>query len=157
MRWQDRAACAGLGKLFFPEGQMSPTDVERARDVCMACPVRAECLDLALSFSDDPVGVWGGTSEKQRRKIRRERTPTCRECGVEVGRGANGRPAAKRCDPCKEARRLEQQTASFLRSPASDPRSSCVVCRAADAVSGAATCGSWACQKVHQRRSGAVA
>lgn len=67
--WQRRAACRGKGTTsFFP----SPGDsLAAARAVCDACTVQSECLAMAMS---DPglQGFWGGTSERQRQRIRRE-------------------------------------------------------------------------------------
>lgn len=65
--WQHRAACRGepVGT-FFPSGR--PV---RAQVVCSECPVRVECADYALA---DPelVGVWGGLSTVERRRLRRD-------------------------------------------------------------------------------------
>ena len=43
-------------ELFFAE---SPADVERAKAVCVDCPIRLECLAGALERRE-PWGVWGG-------------------------------------------------------------------------------------------------
>lgn len=69
--WQDDAACKGMdADLFFPEVGENATDTAKA--VCRTCPVCAECLEYALT-ERITHGVWGGLSEKQRRKIRGER------------------------------------------------------------------------------------
>ena len=67
--WRDRAACVGAEReVFFPtQGE----DVRRAKAVCAACPVRADCLDYAMRW-DIRYGIWGGLSEKQRRRLRHE-------------------------------------------------------------------------------------
>ena len=65
-----RAQCRGEDpSLFFPSLGM---DTVKARVVCSICPVRKECLDYATG---DPeiTGIWGGTSGKQRQKMRSER------------------------------------------------------------------------------------
>lgn len=66
--WYD-AACLGAGvDLWYPtQGEVS----REARAVCASCPVREECLEWALENHEH--GVWGGTNDRQRRKIRRER------------------------------------------------------------------------------------
>lgn len=68
--WQQLGACRDEStSLFFPaRGE----DAQYAKTICSACPVKGECLDVALA---DPVctGVWGGTSEYERRRIRKER------------------------------------------------------------------------------------
>ena len=71
LAWQREAACRGLGlndsqTIFFPSRGES---VEDARAICGRCPVAAACLDFALEHHC--IGVWGGTTERQRRKMRR--------------------------------------------------------------------------------------
>lgn len=66
--WMDEALCAQTNpEAFFPEkgGSTKP-----AKSVCMACPVRAECLAYALEH-DEKFGIWGGKSERERRKLRK--------------------------------------------------------------------------------------
>lgn len=69
-RWQDRAACRGLDtELFFPKrGELAGV----ALATCGECPVRQPCLDHALGFAER-FGIWGGTSERQRRRLRAAR------------------------------------------------------------------------------------
>jgi WhiB family redox-sensing transcriptional regulator len=58
-----------------PPGQFFPSDgvgVDRARKVCAGCSVRPECLEYALEHRIDH-GVWGGTSERERRRILKSR------------------------------------------------------------------------------------
>ncbi len=54
---------------FFPNDGVG---VDAARRVCATCPVKAECLEYALVHRIDP-GVWGGTSERERRRILKRR------------------------------------------------------------------------------------
>jgi WhiB family redox-sensing transcriptional regulator len=78
--WVEQAACAGVDPdLFFPDRGASlagdvdeHVDVADARRVCAGCPVRVECLEYALE-AGEKFGVWGGTSEKERRAMRRQR------------------------------------------------------------------------------------
>ncbi len=60
--------------LFFPVGTTGQALVqtERAKEVCGECPVNIKCLDYALETNQDS-GIWGGTSEEERRSIRRAR------------------------------------------------------------------------------------
>lgn len=69
--WMADAACVGLPpELFFPErGQWS----ERALQCCAHCPVRAQCLEYALTFGVHLEGVWAGTSQRQRVRLLRTR------------------------------------------------------------------------------------
>jgi WhiB family redox-sensing transcriptional regulator len=69
--WRARAACRDLDTaFFFPE---SDADAEPALAVCASCPVRDACLEFALTTRQDD-GVWGGTTEAQRKRIRRRRS-----------------------------------------------------------------------------------
>jgi WhiB family redox-sensing transcriptional regulator len=66
--WVQRAACRGTGfGPYFPRGGASATP---AKAVCARCPVRRECLAYALQNSQ-LQGVWGGTSDTERRALRR--------------------------------------------------------------------------------------
>jgi WhiB family redox-sensing transcriptional regulator len=67
--WTDLALCAETDpELFFPEKGQSTLAAKRT---CMACDVRAECLQYALE-NNERFGIWGGKSERQRRKLREE-------------------------------------------------------------------------------------
>ena len=68
--WRQQAACQGLDpEIFYPE-----TDEEAgpAKAVCDQCAVRSTCLEHALG-SRERDGVWGGATEKERRRIIRQR------------------------------------------------------------------------------------
>src|SRR5271156_4061953 len=68
--WQKQANCMGVDPdLFFPERGASTRE---AKEVCRGCVVREDCLEYALSNSEK-FGIWGGLSERERRKIRRRR------------------------------------------------------------------------------------
>jgi WhiB family redox-sensing transcriptional regulator len=68
--WRLDALCAETDpEAFFPEKGGSSRAAKR---VCAACTVRAECLEYALTF-DVRFGVWGGVSERERRRMRRRR------------------------------------------------------------------------------------
>jgi WhiB family transcriptional regulator, redox-sensing transcriptional regulator len=71
--WMLRASCrdAAPGEFFPSDG----VGVERARRVCAECPVTSECLEYALTYRIDH-GVWGGCSERERRRILRQRRVT---------------------------------------------------------------------------------
>ena len=76
MAWQDRANCSGADPdLFFPERGAS---TRTAKSICRECSVRPECLEFAIVHSEK-FGVWGGLSERERRKIRRERAAIAAE------------------------------------------------------------------------------
>jgi WhiB family transcriptional regulator, redox-sensing transcriptional regulator len=68
--WQDLANCLGVDPdLFFPERGASTRE---AKEVCRGCVVRDECLEYALA-NGEKFGIWGGMSERERRRIRRQR------------------------------------------------------------------------------------
>src|SRR5439155_18361695 len=68
--WQDQANCLGVDPdLFFPERGASTRE---AKEVCRGCVVRLECLEYALA-NGEKFGIWGGMSERERRRIRRAR------------------------------------------------------------------------------------
>jgi WhiB family transcriptional regulator, redox-sensing transcriptional regulator len=65
--WHDRAACISEDvDLFFP---VAPADEIAAKAICAGCPVRAKCLDYATAHA--LLGIWGGTTEDERRNTRR--------------------------------------------------------------------------------------
>jgi WhiB family transcriptional regulator, redox-sensing transcriptional regulator len=67
-KWSAQAACRDADtNLFFPGSGGSDL---AAKKICMSCAVRAQCLDTALR-TPFTFGIWGGTSERQRRRIRR--------------------------------------------------------------------------------------
>ena len=68
LAWQADALCAQVDpEAFFPEKGGSTRD---AKKICASCEVRAECLEWALE-NDERFGIWGGLSERERRKLRR--------------------------------------------------------------------------------------
>ena len=73
MDWRHRALCREQDpELFFPIGTTGPAavQVDDAKDVCRRCPVVEPCLVWALETGQD-AGVWGGTSEDERRALKR--------------------------------------------------------------------------------------
>lgn len=70
LTWRQHAACRGLDPdIFYPA-----TDEEAAvaKAVCEVCSIRQACLEHALG-SRERDGVWGGATEKERRRIIRQR------------------------------------------------------------------------------------
>lgn len=112
--WMQRAACRGVANtldLFFPSRGESLTE---AKAVCRECPVQAECLDYAM-INHEAHGVWGGLSERERRRLRRMvaggGTPgpivgTIRKPishGTPGGYVAHRRRGEDACDACRQA------------------------------------------------------
>lgn len=84
MRWATRAACRGMyaelsfwsptSELNYHKGEMGHARRRREADckaVCKTCPVRIECLQWALDH--DELGVWGGTTDDDRHRLRAAR------------------------------------------------------------------------------------
>ncbi|SDD49162.1 WhiB family transcriptional regulator, redox-sensing transcriptional regulator [Geodermatophilus telluris] len=68
--WRLDALCAETDpEAFFPEKGGSTREAKR---VCSGCSVRAECLEFALA-NDERFGIWGGLSERERRRVRLQR------------------------------------------------------------------------------------
>ena len=66
--WQASALCAQTDpEAFFPEKGGSTRE---AKSVCRVCEVKQECLEYALTH-DERYGIWGGLSERERRKLKR--------------------------------------------------------------------------------------
>lgn len=66
--WQERALCAQTDpEAFFPEKGGSTREAKR---ICQSCEVRTECLEYALAH-DERFGIWGGLSERERRRLKR--------------------------------------------------------------------------------------
>ncbi len=111
--WMTDAACRGMGPdLFFPtRGDVADT----ALAVCDTCPVSAQCLTYARTtpiYNGIPMkGIWGGTSENQRKKYRSDnglvawRRRGDAPCGTYAGYRRHLRDDEDICDLCRQAQR----------------------------------------------------
>ena len=76
LEWMAKGKCREINpSVFFPNDGVG---VEAARRICADCPVKGPCLEYALANRIDH-GVWGGTSERERRRIARQRRLSVRE------------------------------------------------------------------------------
>lgn len=67
-QWQERALCAQTDpEAFFPEKGGSTREAKR---ICLGCEVKDACLEYALA-NDERFGIWGGLSERERRRLKR--------------------------------------------------------------------------------------
>ncbi|BBY48960.1 transcriptional regulator WhiB2 [Mycolicibacterium arabiense] len=67
-QWQERGLCAQTDpEAFFPEKGGSTREAKR---ICQGCEVRDRCLEYALA-NDERFGIWGGLSERERRRLKR--------------------------------------------------------------------------------------
>jgi WhiB family transcriptional regulator, redox-sensing transcriptional regulator len=90
--WRSWAACRTVDPdLFFPRGRVGVVveHIEAAKAVCRSCPVQEACLDYALA-SNQQDGVWGGTSEEDRRRLRPARLSAGARGNGEHGRCSGG-------------------------------------------------------------------
>ena len=72
--WRAESACRDTDPdLFFPVGTTGPAieQIENAKAVCRQCDAQRDCLEFALATNQDS-GIWGGTSEEERRKLRKQ-------------------------------------------------------------------------------------
>jgi WhiB family redox-sensing transcriptional regulator len=70
LSWRQRAACRGVDPdVFYP---VSDEEAEAAKAICAQCTVREACLEYALA-NRERDGVWGGATERERRRLIRQR------------------------------------------------------------------------------------
>ena len=68
LSWQEQALCAQTDpEAFFPEKGGSTREAKR---ICVGCDVKGDCLEYALG-QDERFGIWGGLSERERRRLKR--------------------------------------------------------------------------------------
>ena len=73
LSWRQRAACRGVDPdVFYPA---SDEEAEEPTAICRVGPVREACLEYALA-NRERDGVWGGATERERRRIIRQRRKT---------------------------------------------------------------------------------
>ena len=99
--WQDNAACRGEPTdMWFPaRGEESIY----AKAICNECPVREQCLEYSLEIPN-LIGIWGGLSGKERRKlkhVRAQRKPI--RHGTASGYKQHLERDIPMCEPCRKA------------------------------------------------------
>lgn len=67
--WQEQARCRGKTDMMFPA---KSGNFDAPKQLCRSCPVQFQCLEYALRTKQH-LGVWGGTTERQRKAIRSRR------------------------------------------------------------------------------------
>ncbi|MGB9112001.1 MAG: WhiB family transcriptional regulator [Acidimicrobiales bacterium] len=73
VNWRKRSACRGLDpEIFYPA---TDEEADEAKAICAICPVRQMCLEHALA-AREREGVWGGLTERERRRVVRQRQKT---------------------------------------------------------------------------------
>jgi WhiB family transcriptional regulator, redox-sensing transcriptional regulator len=73
VNWRQRSACRGIDpEIFYPA---TDEEAEEAKAICAICPVRQMCLEHALA-AREREGVWGGLTDRERRRVIRQRQKT---------------------------------------------------------------------------------
>ena len=112
--WQTKANCMGVDPdLFFPERGASTRE---AKEVCRGCVVREDCLEYALA-NGEKFGIWGGLSERERRRLRRQRAMQRRAIGQRLLTRLRAGAAAA-LGTCGRVARRPANRASMVRSAA---------------------------------------
>ncbi len=76
--WKSFGACSGVDpNIFYPIEERNEEKVERAKAYCGLCAVQNTCLEYALANKE--YGIWGGTTTKERGRIRRQRKAQSKE------------------------------------------------------------------------------
>jgi WhiB family redox-sensing transcriptional regulator len=85
-QWFEHAACRGLDpNIFFAENAGKHNVYVAAIEICHSCPVKQDCLDYAIVTRQEH-GMWGGMSERQRRRERKARLDRKIESELELVR-----------------------------------------------------------------------
>jgi len=113
--WRHLGACYGKDtNYWFPEqtGANNPA-TQRALALCGTCPVVAQCLKHAI---DEPElhGIWGGTTEQERRGMRRHSTRQIHH-GTNAGYQQHAQWGVPQCEPCKTAHAKYQTARRHIR------------------------------------------
>jgi hypothetical protein len=113
--WHDHASCAGMNpNLWFPE-KGNTRDAEMAKEICLACPVRDDCLADAMIRGEE-FGIWGGVSQRGREQLRRDgRVKPVYGCGTSVGFKTHVERGEDPCANCKRAERTRLRAAEYAR------------------------------------------
>lgn len=70
--WRELGRCRGLDPAVFYPDEEDEQAIDEARAVCEPCPVQHQCLEHAIARREK-LGVWGGTTWRERRRIIRRR------------------------------------------------------------------------------------
>ncbi len=73
--WRQHARCLGADPDVFHPPPDADDAADAAKAVCLLCPVREACLEHAIT-AREKQGVWGGLTERERRRLVRQRRKT---------------------------------------------------------------------------------
>lgn len=107
--WMTDASCVGHpnSEIFFTDREHASEYVIKARQVCADCPVWRNCLDFAISHSEE-YGVWGGLTNRERIQVRRQNeVAKCIKCRLIR---VFSEKAQTVCGPCRNAKKSPRLT-----------------------------------------------
>lgn len=127
--WAEQGDCRGHDdpEQWFPIGAGDQAAINAAINVCRGCPVRTQCLDYAIHHGE-PHGIWGGTTEYDRRTLRRNLAATappdaprkecanCHETKALLAFGIRGRNADGLDSQCKDCRNAEYEAKQLTKA-----------------------------------------
>lgn len=110
--WRAQAKCRGMDPNFFFPERHDTKQINKARQFCLDCPVKQECMDYASENAIDS-GIWGGEGSKAIRRNRRRlglalQRPTVIQHGTYTGYQQHHKRHETPCFDCKQARRVYQ-------------------------------------------------
>lgn len=149
--WMAQATCRDRNDdTFYPH----PTDIHTQREakrICIDCPVRTQCLTHAME-TDEPWGVWGGLTPRERRDIQRSgRPPTItHQCGTENGAHQHYRRNEPPCQACREASNEARRRQRNKKSRNSAPPTPNIKCGTEAGAKRHATRGEQTCDPCRQ-------
>lgn len=105
--WRNDALCRQIGiEMFYPDPGEGNNIARYAKRVCLACPVRAACLQHAIE-NNEHLGIWGGLSERERRRFKRGEhipsSPDLRPHGTTAAFQRHIRYGDTPCTACRKA------------------------------------------------------
>jgi hypothetical protein len=113
--WLVHAACNGMNPdIWFPE-KGNTRDADLAKEICMGCPVRDDCLADAMIRGEE-FGIWGGVSQRGREQLRRNNLPKpIYGCGTSKGYADHIDKGETPCPPCRKAEKTRLRSAEYTR------------------------------------------
>jgi WhiB family redox-sensing transcriptional regulator len=72
IQWRERGRCKGVDPAVFYPDDDDEDPAEEAKEICASCVVREVCLEHAIAMREK-IGVWGGYTSRERRRLVRQR------------------------------------------------------------------------------------
>lgn len=130
--WEESGICRRPDvdwRIFFPPDEDKGVKQEQAKRHCAVCPVKGHCFMKAMAMRERPEGIWGGTSTKERQKLRKNRSRAhCPVCSsVDVGRVLRDGSHYEVCISCGVSWRADADPVTHSGARPADGRASGVV------------------------------